>query len=266
MTMPTIPSSEPVTLPSVIYRYRPITLRSLEELSEGTIWFSAVNDFNDPFEFRFRMDVIEKVRSLHLLSEPSITEAISILSKESANESVNQVNRRLVEMCNDLQESIDGSKIYSEELQNHIDNLVKSAGACCFSSVIDSNLMWGHYTNGHRGIAIGYDTSISPFSDAAPVTYSREFPSINSLNEILNTICFVKSPHWEYESEYRIVSTEHNRQKYSHDRNAICSIIFGACCDEQHQTMVRRLLCSLDVKFSQARLSDVDYCVSIEPL
>ena len=73
--------------------------------------------------------------------------------------------------------------------------------------------MWSHYSNGHRGVCLGFsvaDTSI--FSDARPIEYSDEYPLIKYFamapEQRVSKMLLTKSRHWRYEQEWRVFRTD----------------------------------------------------------
>jgi len=85
-----------------------------------------------------------------------------------------------------------------------------SSGVLSFSETNSNLLMWAHYTEGHKGIVIEFDTTESFFTSLRRVSYNNVKP-----NEIekLEDIFFIKSDEWIYEKEYRLVKDliKHNK-------------------------------------------------------
>lgn len=98
-------------------------------------------------------------------------------------------------------------------------------GALCLAGVPDDPLLWGHYADGHRGFALGFDTEHEWFQRASPpdsilnailkVTYQAERPVVQMTDEIeraatgygvyAKSMLFTKHQSWAYESEWRLV-------------------------------------------------------------
>ncbi|WP_324031490.1 DUF2971 domain-containing protein [Aeromonas caviae] len=68
-----------------------------------------------------------------------------------------------------------------------------------------ANLLWAHYANQYKGIAIEFDAGDAFFNDSQPVDYSNErcLCSKDSLADVF----YKKHPSWEYEDEVRVVRT-----------------------------------------------------------
>lgn len=92
---------------------------------------------------------------------------------------------------------------------------------CSFSGVkaLKSELMWGHYANTGRGVVIEIDVEDS--SNIKEINYGDNH-NLNTIEEILTN----KSKEWEYEDEYRYLSTDslvNNKVQIGR----ICKIYFG---------------------------------------
>lgn len=82
-------------------------------------------------------------------------------------------------------------------------------GIICFSDNWRSPLMWAHYADSHRGLALGFDV---PREYAIPVTYRKERApfryhqlSTDQRLSLIKDSVATKFAHWEYEREYRLI-------------------------------------------------------------
>jgi hypothetical protein len=94
----------------------------------------------------------------------------------------------------------------------------------CLSERADSNLMWAHYGEQHRGIVLGFrnvDGLDSPYVTAKPVNYVGEMPPLYStetfaefqsgnyqlsVSDTIHAMVYTKSGDWAYERELRLYS------------------------------------------------------------
>jgi hypothetical protein len=75
---------------------------------------------------------------------------------------------------------------------------------------------WSHYADGHRGIALHFESRKPPFQLTWQVTYSRDYPQIvagglRSADENwrrLRQALLVKDTDWAYEEEYRFFAPQ----------------------------------------------------------
>jgi hypothetical protein len=133
---------------------------------------------------------------------------------------------------------------------------------CCFSSEKDNMLMWSHYGDSHKGIAIGFQTKNAVFEDRLyEVTYSRERVAIELKRTVnhdkLKTrtswqptedeylrLLTTKSDHWRYETEWRLIrnreecrTTTDTKGNTIHvvefPQSSVSEIILGARCPDR---------------------------------
>ena len=82
----------------------------------------------------------------------------------------------------------------------------------CVCGTRDPILMWSHYADGHRGIALHFDASAAPFDAAYEVHYSETYPEFpfpisdaDADNNKVRAMILTKSRGWCYKEEYRAV-------------------------------------------------------------
>lgn len=87
--------------------------------------------------------------------------------------------------------------------------LSRANGVICMSKTWESPLMWAHYGDSHKGIALGFDVPESTFQE---VEYVPERPTLESmglrgvgdLTEVqMARLIKLKAKGWEYEQEHR---------------------------------------------------------------
>lgn len=85
----------------------------------------------------------------------------------------------------------------------------KAEGILCFSKYWKNPLLWSHYADKHRGIALGFDV---PESSLKPVRYVARMDKINLLSDeisqkqvtiFLDRLRYTKFKDWQYEDEVR---------------------------------------------------------------
>lgn len=81
---------------------------------------------------------------------------------------------------------------------------------CSFSGVnaLNSQLMWGHYSNAGMGIVIEVDVSQEKCNQIKQVKYTNSTEKLNTIEQILTR----KSEEWKYEDEFRYLTTEANNE------------------------------------------------------
>lgn len=101
-------------------------------------------------------------------------------------------------------------------------------------------LLWSHYADGHKGVAIEVEIpELHP--DLFEITYSP-FSSIFSesvqLKEDMRHIFNGKTEEWEYEREYRVITT---REHFKLD-SPIMRILVGPLVSESRRKILRTIL------------------------
>jgi hypothetical protein len=207
----------PHKVPPILYRY--CDLRGLDILRNLRVKVTPFNELNDPFEVAPRMepelafeeaktsifqrDVLQGMYRRMTMSgefQGSYDDFVSILQQHT-----NKLARDLIDWYPG-----EAAKFRRE----HVNNVSREFGLICFSAVRDDILMWSHYTRGHTGFVIGFPAEASLFSIGPPVheveyleervlmgyVRRRDDPRLRSQ---INALIRRKSPHWEYEAEWR---------------------------------------------------------------
>ena len=80
------------------------------------------------------------------------------------------------------------------------------------SADVGHDLMWSHYADGHKGVALVFDTSHSEFSLAYEVSYAprRQPMEITTQDQsaVLKNTLLTKRKTWAYEKEFRCIAPE----------------------------------------------------------
>ena len=226
--------------PSKLYKYQPYSILSLDNLKNRHLWFSKPSKFNDPFDCAIQP----------VVSDPSEEEWRTLY--QDARDDVTNKERF------DLVYTVERS--YNERFKSHIKSMTQKylqdrlhvtlheRGVACFSETCDNLLMWSHYTNGHRGFCLEYDTRYDPFDKANRVDYSETFPSLNPIefiregpSEELMGLVWTKSLHWTYEKEWRVFHKTGD-QMYALKVPALTAIYLGCAMPQAHREIIALLL------------------------
>lgn len=234
-------------LPQFLYKYR--TIESTETiLTKGSIWFSKLSEFNDPFEGQ-------------AIIQDNYTEEqwYNYLVQNGWNPSV--ASKKAKELVtNNIQEA-------RNIVRTAIDNQSKITGFYCLSGVHNNLLMWSHYADSHKGCVIEYDLKkcLPLFERINSVKYDNNYPAYNYLQDQagpFNTI-YHKSKNWEYENEYRIMGTP---GAVDLPDEAISAIIFGCKTSKANKTRIKNLLSQSKFKnatIKQATMDQSSYKLNI---
>lgn len=165
-------------------------------LLRNRIYFRHRDQLNDPSELRpsFVVEGTQKQMRQYIRK-----------IRESDPRRLSPANR-LLEEKRLLQRILRAPRMPEKQL--HV--LLGLVGVFCVTESYGNLLMWAHYANGHRGIAIGFDSRQGLFATAQPVTYSDSPPVINRLKDdwalMVDKSMLWKSKAWEYEKEWRVVA------------------------------------------------------------
>lgn len=211
----------------IIYRFIGNNEHILETLLNGQLWFSKVEDFNDPFEWKFRYKInIER-------DEDAIRQYVEANSFSLPTE----------EKLKRLRKYKDSPSLLEFELNRPFSRFYDQ-GVCCFAEEenIKNVLMWSYYSNSHKGIALGFDEKnieinhVDNFKNGIlifkplikRVIYDNHKGFINPFDknrpDILVTK-YMKTKDWEHEKEVRMVSPKFGM--HSFNKLNLAEIVFG---------------------------------------
>jgi hypothetical protein len=143
----------------------------------------------------------------------------------------------------ELNDPMEGHYLYSEgELDSYVRDLIKGQKGqirlCSLSRTSTNELMWSHYAEGHRGVAIGVEISSSEY-DVRGVEYGP-LPWINQQdihNSTGKEILSHKLEVWKYEEEVRAFTSK----KQYVDVN-VKEVLLGQSMSTQDVGFIRKLV------------------------
>lgn len=140
-------------------------------------------------------------------------------------------------------------RIVKANIDDYFDDFLEHVRSHTFIISLTSSkanpLMWSHYSDGHKGICIGYDVSkiVKESNHLNKVVYSNErveWPCVMfgakkkdwekyGLEQIVFRTAYTKSKDWAYEKEYRIVSTDYGNENDFVEKRAMVKEIYIGC-------------------------------------
>lgn len=265
-------------LPPKLYRYRPVSDDNMEYRRRellGGLYLSHPDELNDPFEGwsilrsndpstylnkedcrKFCVsagkgeetaDVFARDDWFDALIEYTVKVSSSECGVEKTKHALEQVVMNGLEMLN-----------------NHINKTTrKTVRIACFSTSPKNLPMWHHYTNGHTGICLEYDTTrmkdIYQINRLFPVCYVDKLPDMTHLLShrkdqmfaFIEALCIHKLVDWSYENEWRLLydagswyySEEDVPEEYWHAGKEIffmppSKVILGKNIEERHEKRI----------------------------
>lgn len=153
-------------------------------------------------------------------------------------------------------------------------DISKKWGLLCFSRSWKEQLLWSHYAEGHKGIALGFELTQDKVLEVkyTPNQKRTRFELTNNPKEneekFLN-LAKVKYQEWEYEKEYRILikldgCIEDDGLYFMPfgDRLKIKEIVLGCRFnDENKKEIIARSAKQLKAKVTQTRPGWEDYLI-----
>jgi len=227
----------------ILYKYLP-PARS-DVLQHKKVRLTQPGDFNDPFEFRPQIQSAASADNVRAYVEEHFETLVDqelakygaltgLVAGTNVRELLLKQKAMLPELFRLLQPEV------LRGVAPAIDTLLNlNVGVLCLTEVRDSILMWGHYTDNHRGLVIGFDSTHPFFSRRRSpsdefgflrqVIYQVHRPQV-TLTDTASPAWFqTKSPDWAYEKEWRIVRTlSEAEQRIEADPYPICLFEFSA--------------------------------------
>jgi hypothetical protein len=113
------------------------------------------------------------------------------------------------------------------------------------------DLMWSHYADGHRGVALVFDASRGDLSLAFRVSYESGKTTLDITfpdeAAVLTATLLRKRDTWKYEREFRCIGTEAlipntirlDRQFLSLNPSQLVGVVFGVNVKREHEVEIR---------------------------
>lgn len=157
-------------------------------------------------------------------------------------------------MKNQIQRRFDSFKVFEDSykyyrIRSFTNELSKER-----EPMIENTLMWSHYADEHRGIAIVYDFSADNLPKRGRGSYvglaDIQYASVHAVVDVSKNVISLtdallkKSSEWAYENETRIMSYDCGREGDFHQLNIgkIVEVYFGDKCPDETIATVKKLL------------------------
>jgi hypothetical protein len=235
----------------IVYKYR--NIKDAEYILKFlNLWFARPSTFNDPFDC-------------------SITYQLQPNHKES----IDKLIKHFIDKNAMVRDYTNASLGMQENVCKAIRDIANKMGIFSVSEINDDILMWSHYADSHKGLAIGIEFN----EDAAyEVKYNKRIPLqaevadvVEDNNEIFKLFFCRKSPHWRYEKERRLfldISNNGGLQTTPIKAVDIREVIFGLNMEEDKRLEVREWLrnSGIQPQFFEAKKHPSQYKLNIVPI
>lgn len=222
-------------MPEKLYRYRSLTDENINtyrlcEIVRGELYLSHPKELNDPFEVSsilgntepssYMRDKEDFTELFHPIMEPEIFESIFtdakwydellayVAEKSVSPEKVGATKNALVNTVMSQFEE------FNSAMTDMAQKMIRLA---CFSTTPNNLPMWHHYTNGHTGICLEYNTqdirNVYQINRLFPVYYVDKMPDMTKLfldktqpaYRVMDYLAIHKLIDWSYENEWRLI-------------------------------------------------------------
>jgi hypothetical protein len=247
-----------MTTPSRLYKYQPPTVQAITNLSDARLWFSNPTHFNDPFDCALDVSIADFTEDDARLFLDKIAPTPQIKQQLHSRLNLEDVRKR--------------APLSIRQTLKRVFEV--GQGVCCFSELVDSLLMWGHYADGHRGFCLEFATTGDPLKSTFAVSYCDEFPTLQVKDlfpdnpETVQTILkgvLTKSTWWSYEKEWRALHGKAGTA-YGYDRRLLTGVYFGAQMPDNQRQLLGSILSHTNTKLYQMNLSKSRFKLEAEPV
>jgi hypothetical protein len=251
-----------------LYKYRSLSSDEerlwLEEIFRNKeIFLSSPVQLNDPFECR---PYITWYRSSRKIQDYFLRQV------EKRYPYANRATRR-----QELRNAKDRFKSNAESfIKNAYEDFMRTTGLYCLSQINNDLLMWSHYSDGHKGVVLEFDTTKENtlFWEALEVHYSKEYPVVNIMEigepEEYRKLLLTKFIQWEYEKEWRIIRTpgEGGSGKYRFAPELLTGVVMGASIKSENKEKILGWVKDFpsEITLYQAKLDETKYNLIIETI
>ncbi|KZN30035.1 hypothetical protein N480_03565 [Pseudoalteromonas luteoviolacea S2607] len=247
-----------------VYKYLPLTDGSKCILTDGTMKFSHHSEFNDPFDCKLVYDIEKSME--YLKSRPD-------LLKEAGRRLKLTPAQRLAkkkQMEHSIRRSLESGEFHNSVIEN--------VGICCLTKKPDNILMWSHYADNHKGVAIEFNVNdasnninmanIEEKLFGWDIEYTDYMPKIIAGARDFDTVKDVflkKSLEWAYEAEYRVLSMKKGPGIHRFDQQLISRVIAGVNMPEKDFLELYRLInkTGLKIELVRAKMSKTKYQILV---
>lgn len=144
-----------IKTPKTLYRFRPVTINSLECLRTNTMYFSTANYYDDPFDSYSHIDwelVSKQIQDEYNDTQKLERNAISIKNTFNLpDDIVDSIVSTIKSMTSE--QWISFTTTILEEARNEIQ---KRQLSICFTEQCNNEVLWLKYASNHKGFVLEY--------------------------------------------------------------------------------------------------------------
>lgn len=142
--------SAAVYRPESLFRFRPVTESSLEELENNYMYFSSADHYDDPFDTYMRTDIPKLLKMTDdMKSDPSAV--LSIVKERFPDIDLKGLNKDSLKLGLSFPSSEDIIKLRQ--------NMQMDTYSVCFCESVKNESSWMKYADNHKGFVLEYSFS-----------------------------------------------------------------------------------------------------------
>lgn len=267
-----------------LYKYRHFCKSHIDSLIKNQLWFSTGSTFNDPFDCSTNFPITWASGSS--LVEFIIHNTDFTMDLIRSGMSYSQITDAIM---NSVAQLMDKPDVFNDSPSKHLRYILFGrmcrALILCLSKNVKNNLMWSHYSNWHTGFCIGFNhekliQSIAPYHHADVNYDSKPYDIMKNIDAMrkdklqpAKQLCFMKSPEWSYECEYRLIlDTLAKEEKQStpivYAQECVESIYFGMKAKDSDMKSLQESLIGRNIKFFKIHPdpSGLTYNLVVKPI
>lgn len=207
---------------------KPTARERVTDLLNGKAYLPSPLQFNDPFDCLPPVDLPQTIEEFEA-RKPAFLERLQ--------GSVPNVSAELIREVIDKSIQDRGLEALADITRRSFVEGGERMGVFCLAECIQSVLMWSHYANNHRGIALRFnfqhhlDCGLMPLFK---VRYSEEravlkafFGGDEQSEAIMNALC-TKADFWKYEQEWRFIEPDGAGKTMVFNPRVVTGVVLGA--------------------------------------
>lgn len=139
-----------INYPKSLFRFRPVTESSLEELENNFMYFSSADRYDDPFDTYMRTDIPRLLKMVEdIKNDPSVV--LSIIKERFPEIDLKDINKDDLKLHTLLPSSEDIIKLRQ--------NMQTDTYSICFCESVKNESSWMKYADNHKGFVLEYEFS-----------------------------------------------------------------------------------------------------------
>lgn len=237
-------------LPKKLYKYRKFDARALKIVTQKELYYADPKTFNDPMDCCPTLHFDISLQALAKLLVKMTDQGFAEKGSQLVNHAV--YNSRKV---GDYKTDPDAKKyliqLLLSDIKKVLDDQLQGQGILSFAGSWDSQLMWSHYADEHRGLCFEFETAAIPHPNLAAVDYNasrtisvsdlyawRMGESQSAKERVINAYFYAKAPDWRYEGEWR----DRAEEPKACGAYNLTAVYFGLKCEYAVQVAIVKML------------------------